>query len=130
MSGVAHFVAVCVAGAAGTGLRYAIGLWAVRAAGTGLPWGTLAVNLAGSAAGGALLHLALVSPHVSPAQRVILTTGFLGGFTTYSAFNSETLAYLHNGSYGVAASYLLLTLLGCLAAGGLGLWVAEVVTGH
>src|SRR5688500_13725211 len=107
MSGVLHFLAVCAAGAAGTGFRYAIGMWAVRAAGTGLPWGTLAVNVVGSALGGALLHLSLVSPHVSPAQRVILTTGFLGGFTTYSAFNSETLAYLHNGSYGLAASYLL-----------------------
>jgi CrcB protein len=124
---MSEFLAVCAAGAVGTGLRYAIARWMVRAAGSGLPWGTLTVNLIGSAIGGALLHLALTSPHISPAQRVVLTTGFLGGFTTYSAFNSETVAYLHNGSFGLAATYLLLTVVGCLGAGALGLGAATLL---
>ena len=121
---------VCVAGGVGTGLRYLIARWMVGAAGSGFPWGTLTVNLVGSALGGALMHLALTSPSISPAQRVVLTTGFLGGFTTYSAFNSETLAYLHNGSYGLAASYLLLTVVGCLGAGVLGLGTATLLAGR
>jgi fluoride exporter len=130
MSPLSEMLAVCVAGGVGTGLRYLIARWMVGAAGTGLPWGTLTVNAVGSAIGGALLNLALTSPHVTPAQRVVLTTGFLGGFTTYSAFNSETLAYLHNGSYGLAASYLLLTVVGCLGAGALGLAAATLIAGR
>ena len=83
---------VCLAGALGTGARFLVGVWAERAFRSSFPFGTLIVNVVGSFLICAIMHLSLKAGVVSPAHRVVLTTGFLGGFTTYSAFVYETLA--------------------------------------
>ena len=128
MGGVLQFLAVCAAGAVGTGLRYAVsGLFARPAAG-GFPWATLLVNLVGSALGGAFLASVLGATALSPSQRLVLTTGFLGGFTTYSAFNTETLAYVQAGRWGLAALYVVVMLAGGLLAGALGFHAATSLT--
>ena len=84
--------------------------------GPGFPWGTLAVNLLGSALLSALLYAASASDALSPTVRITLATGLLGGFTTYSAFSHETFALLQRGETGLAFSYVAATLLGCLLA--------------
>ena len=61
--------------------------------------------------------------------RVAVTAGFLGGFTTYSAFNQETLQLLQSGATGAAAINIAVTLIGGLAAGWLGLVVARQLIG-
>jgi CrcB protein len=88
--------------------------------GTAFPYGTLAVNLIGSFALGAIMWIVLHTALLGPDTRLALTTGVLGGFTTYSAFNFETLQLLQERAWRVAALYVGLTLLGCLLVGWLG----------
>jgi len=76
---------VALGGAMGSVLRYAISVAALAALGAGFPWGTLVVNILGSAAIGVAAGLG-----VQGEARLLLVTGFLGGFTTFSAFSLET----------------------------------------
>ena len=76
---------VGMGGAAGSMLRYLVSVAASAALGDRFPWGTLAVNAIGSAAVGVLASLGLQDP-----ARLLLVTGLLGGFTTFSAFSLET----------------------------------------
>jgi CrcB protein len=115
-----RFLWICVAGAAGTGARYLIQLGTAKAFGQSFPYGTLIVNLAGSFLLALLMQLALSGERISPTLRLVLATGFLGGFTTYSSFNYETLALFEQRAFGPAAGYFAATVLGCLAAGLLG----------
>ena len=118
---------VCVGGALGSGARYLVATWAVDAFGPDLPWGTLSVNLVGSFLIALVIGLSLRSAAVSPSIRLFLATGVMGGFTTYSSFNHEALRFLEAGAVSRALLYVSLTLLGCLAAGFLGLASARVV---
>lgn len=108
---------ICLGGAAGTGARYLLSTAAARYWGPAFPYGTVAVNLLGSFLLALLLQVSLASPGVSPTLRLALSVGFLGGFTTYSSFNQETLQLLHDGHGALALLNAALTLLGCLAAG-------------
>jgi len=65
---------------------------------------------------------------VSPDVRLFLTTGVMGGFTTYSSFNYETLHFLDEGAASYALLYVAITVLGCLAMGTLGLLSARVLS--
>ena len=113
---MARFLWICLGGAAGTGARYLLSGWLLRAAGPGFPWGTLAVNVIGSFLLGLLMQIA-------PATdlRLALTIGVMGGFTTYSSFNYEMLQYLLRDEWLTASAYVAATLLVCLTAGALGL---------
>jgi len=115
---------IMAAGALGSGARYLVGLWAFERFGTGFPYGTLIVNLAGCFALGAVAQVASASAW-SPELRGAVVIGLLGGFTTYSSFNHETLALLSNGAAGAAVLNIGVTLAGGLAAGWLGLVVAR-----
>lgn len=105
---------VGLGGAIGSIARYHLQLFARRW--PGLPWGTLAVNVIGSFALAILVTLALRG-RVSETTAVALGTGVLGGFTTYSGFNHETIALAQSGDWTRAILYVLATLVGCLAAG-------------
>jgi fluoride exporter len=110
---------VGLGGAVGSIARYHVGEWLNRP-GRALPWGTLAVNLVGSFLIALLLQLALRHEAITPAIRLALATGVLGGFTTYSTFNQETLRIAQDGAWASAAGYVAITLLGGLAAGAAG----------
>jgi len=116
---------VCLGGALGSGARYLVGTWSVAKLGTGFPWGTLAVNLLGSFAIALVVQAAILKPEFSNNWRLFLTAGFTGGFTTYSAFNQETLSYLETGELAKAFGYAATMLLACLAAGYAGLSVGR-----
>ncbi len=118
------------AGAAGSMLRYLVGRWAVARFGVGFPVGTLLVNLVGCFLIAFVTHLALATTRISEDARIILTTGFLGGFTTYSAFNHETTALALDGALGRAALNLAVTVVGGLVTGLLGVAVARLVAGR
>lgn len=120
---------ICLGGAAGTGARYLLSGWVQAALGTRLPYGTLAVNILGSFLLGAIMELSLATNLLAPALRLALTTGLLGGFTTYSAFNYETLGYFREGAWLYGYFNIGLTLVGCLVAGLAGLLAARVVMG-
>lgn len=102
---------VAAGGAAGSVLRHLVAL-ALPAAAGGFPWATLAVNLAGSAAIGAAAALC-----VQGDLRLLLVTGLLGGFTTFSAFSLEAVTLLGRHP-ALAALYVLASLvlgLACFA---------------
>lgn len=112
-----RFLLVCLGGALGSGARYLVSTWAARALGPDFPRGTLVVNVTGSFLLAAIMTASLSTDAVPPDLRLFLGAGILGGFTTYSSFNYETLALVQQGSLGLAALNLGLTVLGCLAAG-------------
>ena len=121
---------VLLGGAAGTLLRWAVGL-AVPHVG-GLPLGTAAVNLLGAFVLGALLeHLALLGPDEGRRRdlRLTLGTGLCGGFTTYSALALDTDGLLRAGAVGPALAYALGTVGLGLVASALGIAAARRLRG-
>ena len=119
---------VALGGALGSVARYGVGVAAPRVLGTGFPWGTLVVNLVGSFLISLVMHLSLTGTSISPGARLFLTTGVMGGFTTYSTFNYETLGYFRSGAWAIGGLNILCTVVVCLAAGmaglALGRWIA------
>jgi CrcB protein len=120
---------ICLAGAAGTGTRYLIALWAAQRFGSSFPYGTLIVNLLGCFWIAAVMHAALTLSW-SPTLRSAITIGFIGGLTTYSSFNYETSQLLEEGAHGAAAVNAISTIVGSFAAGWLGLISAKQLLGR
>ncbi|WP_235907863.1 fluoride efflux transporter FluC [Siccirubricoccus phaeus] len=96
---------VALGGAIGSVARYVVSVQGVLRFGTHFPWGTLAVNVIGSALIGVLGALALPQE-----ARLFLITGILGGFTTFSAFSLETELLAQRAPF-LAAAYVGLTLV-------------------
>jgi len=92
---------VALGGATGSVVRYLVSVLALAWFGAGFPWGTLMVNILGSAAIGVAAGAGL-----EQQARLLLVTGFLGGFTTFSAFSLETGALLDR-SPALAAFYVV-----------------------
>jgi CrcB protein len=118
-----------LAGALGTLSRYGIGLWARSALGTGFPYGTFVVNVLGCFLIALIAELAVRTTLVSDTLRLTLTTGFMGGLTTYSSFNFETTDLLRSRAWALAFANLGATLVACFIAGLLGLFLARKLTG-
>ena len=125
-----RFLSICLGGAFGTGARYLLSGWLARVAGPGLPLGTFTVNVLGSFLLGLLSEVALTTETISPTMRLTLTTGVLGGFTTYSSFSYETVESLRTGALGLAGLYVALTVVVCLLAGFLGLAAGRLLVGR
>lgn len=118
---------VCLGGAVGTGARYLLGTWAVRSWGARFPFGTLLINALGSFLLVVISYLSMQGRLISPEARVVLGTGVMGGFTTYSTFNYEVLRFFQEGAARAGIAYLLATVVSCLLAGALGVLVARAV---
>jgi CrcB protein len=118
---MSRFLWICLGGAVGTGARYLLSGWALKRFGTSFPYGTLVVNVFGCFLIGALMHLALSSPLISPTLRLVLVVGVMGGFTTYSSFNYETIHYLREGALLLGLLNVLIMVAACLAFGFAGL---------
>jgi CrcB protein len=117
---------VALGSAVGGVARWALGAAVQRSvAPGGFPVGTLAVNLLGSFAIGVLLHWTADRSVASPETRALLTTGFCGGFTTFSAFSAETVELAAGGAWGRAAVYVALSVTLALAATAAGLALAR-----
>jgi len=104
---------VALGGAAGSVLRYLLGLWVTRAVGGGFPWGTLLINVAGSFIIG---WLATGARPDAVTMRLLLMVGFCGGFTTFSSFSLQTLELLQQGAWIAAWGNVLGSVTLCLAA--------------
>jgi CrcB protein len=126
---VIRFLLVCLGGAVGTGARYALSVAAAAVFGTAFPVGTLVVNVLGSFLLGAIMELSLAGTAIGPDARLVIGTGIMGGFTTYSTFNYESLALLRDGAWALALANILATLAGCLLAGTLGLAAGRALSG-
>ena len=119
------FLLVGLGGGVGAALRFGINLALLAVAGAWLPWGTLVANVVGSFALGWLMEWSQGAQVLGVDLRLVLGTGLLGGFTTYSSFNLETLRLLQEGAAGRAALYAGGTFLLCLAAGLAGIRLAR-----
>jgi CrcB protein len=124
-----RFLLICLGGAVGTGARYALSTWCRDLFGPAFPVGTLAVNVIGSFLLGVIMYVGLNSEILSPTARLTLGTGVMGGFTTYSSFNYETLQLLRDRDYRMGAVNLLVTLIACFVAGLLGLALGRRIVG-
>ena len=118
-----HLLRGAAGGATGSVLRYLVGHWSIRLLGPSFPWGTMIVNVLGSFAIGVLAELIARKLDDSLEMRLLLVTGFLGGFTTFSAFSLDALVLFERGATGAAAAYILGSVGISLAAvmGGLAL---------
>jgi fluoride exporter len=105
----------------GGGARYLLGGWLIHNLGVAFPFATVAINAIGSFLIGVIMHLSLNTTLISSDLRLTLTTGVLGGFTTYSTFNYETISLFQQGAALLAALNLLVTVILCLIAGAAGL---------
>jgi CrcB protein len=124
------FLLICLGGAVGTGARYLISLWAAGVAGTTFPLGTFLVNVVGSFCLAFIMHVGGATELLSPEARMTLTTGVMGGFTTYSTFNFETTNYFREGSWLLASLNIAVTVIACLVAGLAGLALARLAVGR
>lgn len=113
-------ILVAVGGALGSVARYLLSGWALHhSADWRFPLGTFVVNVAGCFVIGVLAGLAIKHHVFSAETRLLLFTGVLGGFTTFSAFGLETFYLLRRAEFLVAGSYVLLSV----AVGLLVLWI-------
>jgi len=122
---MSKLVLVCLGGAIGSGARYLVGTWIAAKWGTGFPWGTLAINVTGSFLISVVMFLGLEVGMIGPELRLLLAVGVLGGFTTYSSFNYETLSLAQRGHWGLAATYVGATVLLAWTAGVVGIAAAR-----
>lgn len=102
---------IALAGGLGSVSRYYAGMLAYRILGDRLPYGTLAVNVAGSFAIGLAMMFFRSRGLLGSDMRIAVTVGFLGGFTTYSAFALETVDLMHADRIGLAGVYVIATLV-------------------
>jgi CrcB protein len=100
-----------------------------RLLGAHFPFGTLFVNVTGSFLIALVVELAGRTSAISPDLRLFLTTGVMGGYTTYSSFNHETLRLAGGGSAGLAALNVGVTVAACAVAGVLGIAAARLIAG-
>ena len=89
----------------GGALRHGVNVVSARLFGFGFPYGTLIVNVVGSFLMGLLAGYFAFRPGIGQHARLFLTTGILGGFTTFSAFSLDTALLVERHAYGLAAGY-------------------------
>jgi CrcB protein len=110
---VRSLLIVAIGGAVGAAARYVVGGWVATRAGDGFPWGTMVVNISGAFLIGLVLALSLDRAMIGADARLFLTTGILGGYTTFSTLSFETVALMEKGSWTLATA----NMLGSAAAG-------------
>lgn len=123
-----NFCVVCAGSALGGGLRFLVALWCNARGWTAFPWATLIVNVVGCFC---IMLIATVAAAttLSINTRLFLTTGIMGGLTTYSTFDFETTKFLQDGAPVSALVNVGATLLACFVAGLLGLGLARLFVG-
>ncbi|HEY4218113.1 MAG TPA: fluoride efflux transporter CrcB [Gemmatimonadaceae bacterium] len=116
---------VAIGSALGGVARFWLGGFIQQRVGPSFPVGTLVINITGSFLLGVLMRYTLQSDVVSPELRTMLTTGFCGGYTTFSTFTYETAMLVEDGEYGRASLYVGASLVIALIGMFLGFAVAN-----
>lgn len=119
--------AIAIGGAIGALMRFWVSSAVYQVLGRGFPYGTLSVNLLGSFLMGFLAYFMLERLSINAEWRAAILIGFLGSFTTFSTFSMETLNLLLDEAYVKALANILLSVVLCLFAAGLGLWLARQI---
>jgi CrcB protein len=118
---------VALGGALGSAARYGVNVWSGRMLGSEFPWHTMIVNILGCFIMGALVSLMALKLNVSNDIRAFLTTGILGGFTTFSAFSLDFALLVERKSYGAAGAYAAGSVLVSLLAVFAGLYLVRAL---
>lgn len=114
------YAIVFIGGGIGAALRHGVNLAAARLFGTSFPYGTLTVNVVGSLVMGLLTAYFAFKGNAPQHWRLFLTTGILGGFTTFSTFSLDVAVLYERGQIAMAAFYVLISVVvsvGALFAG-------------
>jgi CrcB protein len=115
-NGMGYLIVFLGAGIGGA-LRHGVNLATARLFGIGFPCGTLTVNIVGSLAMGLIAeYFALKGTGGGQHWRLFLATGVLGGFTTFSAFSLDAVLLYERGQAGLAAAYVLISVVASIAA--------------
>jgi CrcB protein len=117
---------IAVGGAIGSLARHFLSTGIYRMTGTTFPWGILIVNVLGGLIMGLVVELGALKLNSSMEMRAFLTTGILGGFTTFSAFSLDTALLIERGEWFSAALYIVASVALSVAALFAGLWVVRV----
>ena len=125
-------ILLCVAGGSAVGgvCRYLLTVLLQPRAPTAFPLGTFVVNVTGAIAIGFVVRWSLDAPGVNPAMRALLTTGFLGGYTTFSTFSYEAVALMEAGEMPKAAAYVVASVMLSLLGTMLGIALAHGLAGR
>ena len=126
---MSKFLLICLGGAVGTGARYLLSGWVLGLFGSSFPYSTLVVNVVGSFLIGVINFFGFNTELIPPTMRIILAMGVMGGFTTYSSFNYETLQYFQEGIWFLGILNILIMMFSCLVAGTLGFIAAKWIVG-
>ena len=110
------YLIVFLGGGIGAALRHGVNLAAARLAGTAFPYGTMTVNVVGSLAMGLIAAYFAFRGDASQHWRLFLTTGILGGFTTFSAFSLDVALLYERGELVLAALYVAVSVAASIAA--------------
>lgn len=112
------YLAIGLGGALGSMARFGLAGWVESQVGSGIPWGTLLVNVLGSLAIGWAFYA--LAPEgklaISPTAKQLFTVGFCGGFTTFSSYSLQLLAQIHRGEWQQALLYAVGSVVLCLGA--------------
>ena len=107
---------VMLGGAFGSGARYLTGVAMLRLCGPNYPFGTLTVNLAGGLAMGLLVGTLARLSVSSQNWHLLFAIGVLGGYTTFSSFSLDVVNMLRSGDLTIALGYILISVIGSVAA--------------
>jgi CrcB protein len=119
--------AVGVGGALGSMFRYLIAGWVQSPAWNGFPYGIFIVNVTGGFVMGVLTEAMALKFNVSPVTRAFLTTGIMGGYTTFSTFSLEAAMLIQRHAYGQAAVYITGSALLSIIALFAGFWLMRSI---
>ncbi|GAB5471707.1 MAG: fluoride efflux transporter CrcB [Rhodospirillales bacterium] len=108
--------AIAAGGGLGATARHLLGSAMTRWLGSGFPWGTFAANLLGGLLMGAVIALLMRFELRDPQLRAFVTTGFLGGFTTFSTFSLEVVLLIERNEHLLAFLYAVSSVVLCVGA--------------
>ena len=122
-----NWLAVAIGGALGSVARYALSSWIFDITSHKFPYATLIVNVAGSFVMG-ILFVVVVERVALPAEmRSLLMIGFIGAFTTFSAFSLDALGLWQNGHVLMSVIYMITTVILCLVAISTAIWLTRLM---
>ena len=122
-----HWFAVAIGGALGSMARYALSAWIFDVSSHKFPYATLTVNVIGSFVMGILFVIIIEKAALPAEMRSLLMIGFLGAFTTFSAFSLDALGLWQNGHVFLSLVYMLATVVLCLVAISSAIWLTRLL---
>lgn len=125
-----NFLWVFIGAGIGGMLRHGVNLLTLRILGSGLPLGTLFINVSGSLVMGSFAEYWAIKNGLSQPMRLFLTTGLIGGYTTFSTFSLEAVLLWERGQPPIAAAYATASVVLSIGALFCGLWLVRFLDGR